>query len=453
MAKIRKICVAVIILLVITIFSVSLAKYQENLQPVSGKDKKNSELSLMPDGIYDFPALYLSSELDPFNIDRELWHDATASIRGTTEPFLFENIAVRLRGRGNSSWVRGAEKRPLRIRFIEPRAFLDSGYKARDWVLIANLFDLSLMRNYAAFYLADLMDGMDWTPFSRLVHLYVNDEYWGVYQLADERDTDNGRLQLNYDPHPALCDYFFELDGAVTTWLNEKSSGNIENVDFFSVDEKAYEIHFPKSKKWNGHLEYLRDFVRNAKETARTRDYDAIAAVIDIDSFVDFYIMQELFKNIDVGNRSMFMQVKGQGSNRRLYFGPIWDFDRSSGNTLYWTDTSYVFASTRCSWCEELYATPEIYGLIVQRWNEIKNGPVNQMVDHIAYLSYNYREAFEKNFERHDNILGADPQPKWFEMLPEATRQIDTFEGQAAYFIDWLENRINWLDNYYNHNQ
>ena len=411
--------------------------------------KIQREISLMPDGEYEFPSLYISSELDPFNVERELWHSGQISVRDTTAPFLFENAAVKLRGRGNASWVRGSDKRPLRLRFQMPHAMLDSGYAARDWVLIANLFDLSLIRNHAAFYLADLLDGMNWTPFSRFVHLYINDEYKGVYQLVDERDVGPGRIQLEFHPEPASSEYLFELDGAVTTWLNEKTSGNVEDVDFFGVDEKAYDIHFPKSGDWNGHLEYLRDFVLNAKEIIKTHDYNAIAAIIDIPSFVDFYIVQELFKNADVGNRSMFFQLKGHGKTRRIHFGPVWDFDRSSGNMLHWNEPTHIYAGERCGWLSELIATPEIFDLVKKRWNEIAPGPVAQLIEHIGYLMDNYEEAFERNFRCYDYIFEAESEPAWFVMLPEETKSLTTFREQSQYFVDWLNSRISWLNNYF----
>ena len=407
-----------------------------------------SELPLMPDGVYDFPSLHLVSELDPFDVERKLWHNARASVRGTTESYLFENVKVQLRGRGNSSWVRGPEKRPLRLRFEEPRALLDSGHKARDWVLIANHFDMALVRNHAAFYLSELLDGIDWTPFSRLVHLYINNDYAGVYQVADERDIGPGRINLNYHPDPALSEYLFEIDGSVTTWIEEK--GGVENVDFFAVDERAFDIRFPKRKYWNGHLEYLRDFTLNVDAVIRSHDYEAIKSVIDIPSFIDFYLIQEFFKEIDIRfpSRSVFLQVRGQGSNRKMYFGPVWDFDRSAGNTLYWTEPRHIFAGHYFDWFREMLEIPEMVDLIIERWNEIKYNEIEEMIRYVAYLTFHYKEAFERNFERHDHIFGGEPA--WFVMLPEATTSIDTFRGQADYLLDWFDGRVMWLDNYFN---
>ena len=404
------------------------------------------KMPLMPEGVFDFPSLYIFSELEPFEAERGLWHRGRMAVRGTSSQYLFENVPVKLRGRGNSSWVRGPEKRPLRLRFYVPRAMLDSEHKAQDWVLIANLFDMSLLRNYAAFYLAGLLDGIYWSPFSRFVHLYINNDYAGVYQVADERDIGPGRADLIYHEEPELSEYLFEMDGSVRYWTEER--GGIEDIDFFAVDDRAFRIRFPKADNQNGHLEYLREFTLNADRLIRSHDYQAVASVIDIESMIDYYIIMELFKNIDVGSRSIFLQLKGQGEDRRMYFGPVWDFDRSAGNTLYWTEARHIFAGHYNMWFKEMLEMPEMVDLITERWNQIKDNEIEDMIISTAYLAYNYQEAFERNFLRHGHILGGEP--RWFEMLPEDTIIIDTFRGQADYLISWLDERVMWLDDYFN---
>ena len=404
-----------------------------------------ADVTLMPEGVFDFPSLHIQSELCPFDIERELWHDGYLTIEGTTEHFLLTDTPVRLRGRGNSTWIRGPEKRPLRIRFAEAQYFLDSPYPARDWILLANHFDMSLLRNYAAFYLASMLEGMDWTPFTRIVHLYVNGEYRGVYQLTDERDVGVGRADLTFDPDPTLSEYFFELDGHMVGWL---ADGNVENVDFFVAHDRAYDIRFPSRSDRGGHLEYLKDYVIRVGEAAMTHSYSEISALVDIDSLVDFYIVQELFKNIDVGNFSVFMQIRGQGENRRLYFGPVWDFDRSAGNTLYWTEYANLFAVIYNEWFNGFFSAPEIYERRLSRWNELIVGPIPQLLDRLVHLQEHYSDALLRNFVPHYNLF--EGEPEWFDMIPEATREIKSHSGQLEYLIEWLSSRANWLDDYFN---
>jgi len=397
-----------------------------------------------PEGYVGFPSLHLVSEYDPFVVDRTFWHTGAATLWGSDDAYNFNDVAVRIRGRGNSTWVRGSEKRPLRLRFLEPRHMFGSEYAHRDWILLANLFDPSLVRNHSALYLASLLETMDFTPSSQFVHLYVNNEYMGLYQLTDERNPEPGRAPLHFDPDPALSEYMFELDGhLVGTWADE----NEEDVTFFMAgvgeEARAYDIRFPRQQDWDGHLEYLRDHIRYVDEVLRSRDYEAIKRVIDIPSMIDFFLVQEFMKNIDVCSFSVFMTLRGQGEGRRIFFGPAWDFDRSAGNTLYWSAYTHMLAGWRNNWFRHMLSTPEIFQLAANRWSEIKDGSIRQMIDHITYVTETYEASFLRNFERFDHILGGNPS--WFIMLPHVTRGIDTFQGQIEYLLSWYEGRVYWL--------
>ena len=402
-----------------------------------------------PEGHSGFPFLHIVSEHDPFAVERDFWHDGVLALSGTE--YRFDNAEVRIRGRGNSTWVRGPEKRPLRLRFPEARHMFGSEYAHRDWILIADLFDPSLMRNHSAFYLTGLMENLDFTPSAQFVHLYVNWEYKGVYQLTDERDPSPGRGPLRFDPNPAISEYLFELDGHVIGWRADEFE---EDVDFFVAGEgeaeRAYDIRYPRQRDWNGHLEYLRDFVRNVDAVLQTRDYEAISQVIDIPSFVDFYLVQEFMKNIDIGEFSVFMSLRGQGDERRIHFGPVWDFDRSAGNTIYWTNYAHAHAGVRNYWFRNMMATPEIFDIVAARWNEIARtrGPIRQMINHVENITSQYKDCFERNFELHSHILGGNPV--WFDLLPEETREIDTFTGQIEYLLGWYEGRVWWLNAFFN---
>jgi len=383
-----------------------------------------------------FPTLHITSSYNPFEVERDFWHNGTLSL--TNHIDAFENVDIRIRGRGNSTWLFGEEKRPLRLRFEAPQSFLGSEYIARDWVLIANHFDLTLMRTYLAFYLASLLDGMDWTATAHFVHLYINGEYMGVYQVSDERDIQPGRMQLIFDEDPSVSEYLFELD-------NSAVNNGTEGVDFFFADDMPYDIRYPRNDRLSPeHVEYMRNFVEDVTEVLRSRDFEAISAVMDIPSFIDFYLVQELFKNIDVGFNSVFMQVRGQGENRRLYWGPVWDFDRSTGNMYYWYTYEHLHAAVRNHFMRYLIATPEIFDLIAQRWAEIADNQVLQMITRIQYYAYNYQNEFDRNFER---FPVWETIPQWMtQMIPPHLHEIDNWYGQVEHLLEWFEGRIWWMN-------
>ena len=409
-------------------------------------DAQEENYTNMPYVNGEFPSLFITSDYHPFEVDRDLWHDATLSLSGGSDEHNFEGVDVRLRGRGNSTWVMGPDKRPLRIRFEEPQHFLDSSHAHRDWILLANHLDMSLMRNYAAFYLGYLMDNLDSTPFTRFVNLYINGEYVGLYQLTDERDTGPGRIELAFDEDPALSEFYFELDGHVVGWLADQ---NYEWEDYFVANERAYDVRFPSSSaRTQEHMLYMQNFMEAFDAAIYERDFEALSALIDIDTAIDFYIVQEITKDIDVSEFSIFMTIRGQGDYRRLHFGPLWDFDRSAGNTFYWNTPQFIFAGYRNHWFEGFLDMPEMRELIINRWNEVARDNALEMVEHLRHIAGHYEEAFIRNFERH-NIMEELP-PRWENTLPEQVISIDNWHDQAEFLFDWFDERIQWLDAYFN---
>jgi len=387
-----------------------------------------------------FPSLRIYSYLNPFLQEREFWHDGTIALEGSD--YDFESRDVRLRGRGNSTWFSGGAKRPLRLRFNGGMSMFGSAYAHRDWILLANHFDLGLMRNHGALHLAAQMSNIDFTPSSHFVHLYVNGEYMGVYQLVDERDIAPGRMPLTFDPDPAISEYMFELDGHLIGWRADEF---VEGEDFFIVNEKAYDIRFPSDSLWDGHLEYLHAFVQNVSATLLTRDYEAIRALIDLDSFVDFYIVQEIFKSIDVGSFSVFMSLQGQGEDRRVHFGPVWDFDYSAGNGLNEPQPEGIWAAYTNYWFYNLLAVPEIRTLVVSRWNELVLAEITYTIEHLEYMAVLYHAEFERNFERH--IMA---YMLMLERTNPVTVHFSSFDEHVQFLIMWLRYRVDWLDAYFN---
>ena len=388
-----------------------------------------------------FPSLQITAPEHPFQQERANWqHGSTLTLTNTAPEFSFYNADVRIRGRGNSTWRDGSEKRPLRIRFETPQTFLDFQNPHRDWILIAELFDRSLFRNYAAFHLASQLTNMPWTPYSRFVHLYINKEYYGIYHLTDERDI--SRLNLTFDPNPAISEYFLELNNQTQLWRADDFQ---EGEDYFFVGTRPYEMRWPTTNL-NGHLQYAQSFIQQVSSAFISQDKNAIANLIHIPSFIDFYLVQEVFMNADIAMFSVFMQIRGQGEDRRLYMGPVWDFDQSSGNveTVEWPTGRWV--DLHHYWFRNFLAIPEFRYLVVERWNEVKQNYLPQTIDRINYLTTTYEYCFLRNFTRFSNIFegGAD----WNWINSRTVRNIDNFQGQIELLTEFLTTRAEWMSEF-----
>lgn len=101
------------------------------------------------------------------------------------------SVGIRLRGNSTMKY----SKKPYRIKFDEKQSFFGSA-KNKNWVLLADYLDPSLIKNYSALTLAKVFNNMPWNSFGTHVNLYLNGEYKGIYLLCDQLDEKSGRLDL-----------------------------------------------------------------------------------------------------------------------------------------------------------------------------------------------------------------------------------------------------------------
>jgi len=135
--------------------------------------------------------------------------------------------------------------------------------------------------------------------------------------------------------------------------------------------------------------------------------------------------------------------------------GPLWDFDLVAGNYHYqehgpWTmEGEYGYspygltAATRNYWFRDLMQIPEFAVIVANRWREIRDDQVMQTLQNVEYLANTFEADFNRNFERHQ-IMGV-----YVWQDPVHIIEIETFMGQVEFLLDWLNRRIEWLDEHF----
>jgi hypothetical protein len=402
-------------------------------------------------GETDFPVLHITAEHHRIYRPAGEWVAAAFTLENTEE-VRFEGVTGRIRGRGNSSW--GLDKKPFRIRFDQARELLDAGHAARDWTFIANHSDKALMRNYSAYYLAGLLDGMSYAPYARFVDVYFNGEYQGVYQLCIQvSEVREGRVDLTYDEDPYTCEYLLELNRRIHHNDVDPGSEGVEGVDYVTVDGRHYEIRFPDpggERLTPAHVAYIRRYIAAADRLIQARDPE-VFDLIDKASFIDYYLVQELYKTYDISSLSVFMQIRGQGEERRLEKGPVWDLDIAAGNCYYQDrdgrhggyGPTGLWAGTANSWFRRLLDMPEYFDAVSARWADIRDREIKQTIEHIETMAERHRLSFERNFIRWP-VMGEYIWPN-----PQEVVAIDSFEGQVGYLTDFLRKRAAWMDGFF----
>ena len=391
-------------------------------------------------------------------VSKDYYLKATVTVDGCAQSFVINDVNAEVRKRGNGTIYQ--EKGSIHVKFEEKYNLFGqaSGY-GRSWVLVANSFDASLLRSHAVYTMAHTLENISWATSSSFVHLYVNGNYRGVYQLVENHNDSDGRIEINEDPNVVDTDYIIELDAYVENDTDKK-----QGVDWFGCGSFKYSDTTGKGVKINKYAirsdynskarcEFLENYFKAADDAIMIGDFEEVSKYIDLASFVDMYILQELSCNPDVGWSSFYM-VKKAGD--KIYFTCPWDFDLSFGNHPTTNNGSYknLFAGNgksvehkSNSWYFNLFKRKWFVDMVAKRWNEVAMGMRDTALDEINRIYGDFRSEFLKNYTVWDvptKSYSADFNP---------TMTQDTFDEHVAFLKLYLCSRYDWLDNYFNSNQ
>ncbi|WP_345206162.1 CotH kinase family protein [Fodinibacter luteus] len=235
-----------------------------------------------------------------------------------------------IKGRGNFTWTLKKKPYQIKLKDAAPLLGMDS---AKTWILLANHADASLMRNKIAFDLAGDI-GMPFSPQSKWVDLRINGDYMGNYLLTEKVEVKANRVDLS-DPSAVIAeldnnygtaeDYYFRSTASKTVYTLKDQKGAVPSTvgDWNeSAKTQATKVGWDDIKKDINTLDALLD--------QSTPDWAAISDLIDVESFVKMYLVQELTMNIDAANSSLYLYKNG--TSDKLHAGPVWDFDITLGN-------------------------------------------------------------------------------------------------------------------------
>ena len=251
------------------------------------------------------------------------------------DDYELKDTVGQIRLRGNSSL--NAPKKSYKVKFDKKQNVFGFG-SDKEWALIANYYDPSLIRNFYAYKLAQAM-GIAYSVDCCFVEVYLNDQYEGLYLFCETVKTNKERvnIEVDYDEDTLDIPFLLELDFKMVSEGDPYSNG-IKDIDYFELDMrkdggKLYPIatKYPKTYDAITTAQYdaLKTYVTNAFKSVKGNNYEDY---FDIDSVIDFYLIQELMMNIDLDHSSVFF-YREQGG--KIKFGPVWDFDISCGNANY----------------------------------------------------------------------------------------------------------------------
>jgi spore coat protein CotH len=357
------------------------------------------------------PVIYIETkEMAPID-SRETWVNMTIKVVSDNSIHSFEKTTGndQIRGRGNNTW--SYPKKPYRIRFREDTSMF--GLTAsRNWVLLANYKDATMLANTIAFELGQRFDGPLFKNNYIHVELVLNGEYKGSYLLTEHMRVGQGRVEI--DP---VTDYLAELD----TYYDEDPKFRTANLnlpvmisspDFgLDINDTRYQFVIDSLNKLDAALSDV-NFPNN--------DWKDL---VDIDSFVDFIMINEIVRNTELNHPKSTYICSSGGIIKMSH---LWDFDWAFGLGA----NKSVYVSTakgryKGGWFfSRLFLDSEFFAKYKTRWlekyNDIKS--ISAFID----LMYNkLRLSAELNSDR------------WYTVnYGEEINKLKT----------WWNNRIDYLD-------
>lgn len=332
-----------------------------------------------------------------------------------------------------------------------------------DWILNGPYSDKSLVRNVLAYGLSNQMGRYA----SRTVYceLILNGYYMGLYILMEKIKRDNDRIDIS--KLTEIDNSGDELTGGYIVKL-DKPDG--ENIGYWlSTEGTPFQYHYPKPNDiTQEQMNYIENYFNEIETLLTSSSYNhpinGYRSYIDVDSFVDHFILNELCKNVDAYRISAFLHKDKDSINPKLIAGPIWDFNLTFGDawipeergfTEGWQiDYSKIHPSDPFKvpfWWQKLFEDDYFMGKVKQRWFELRE----DLLSHISLFSQidnivNYiSEGSERNFLVWPEILSGTHDDEILKLKAWILKRLIWMDTNLDQFTDVSEeNNRNLIQNY-----
>ena len=329
--------------------------------------------------------------------------------------------------------------------------------KESDWVLYAPYTDKTLMRNFLAYTISNEMG--HWAAHCRFAEVIINGDYKGIYVFMEKIKRGSGRVNItkmattDITGDAVTGGYIFSLDKEPDGWFSSYPvPHSVTNVfrQFSYVYPKLASI-VPQQKV------YLKNYVDSFERSLDATDFqdpvNGIRKFADMPSFIDYFLVNEVSRNVDGYRLSSFFNKDRESKNRKIFAGPVWDYDLAFRNANYCSGSdlqgwAYQF-NTVCPvdgaglipfWWEKFMTDTAFKASLRCRWKQLRQTTlsdqhVNFLIDSINTL---VGEAQVRHFQRWP-VLG---QYIWPNPAPIPT----TYSGEISALKAWTSARMNWID-------
>ncbi len=328
-----------------------------------------------------------------------------------------------------------------------------------DWALIAPLNDKTLIRDMLAYNFG--LQVMDWAPRARYVEVVINGSYEGVYMLIERIKRDKNRVDIQKiktsdTTGVALTGgYILSFDkvngGFGGDWVlpNAAIDGTQKESWVQVVSPKAEDIK-PAQRNYieNTINQFDNDMAQWTPNEPGTPAYENW---VDVDSWINYLLVNEITKNVDAYRLSSYFYKNRDSIDTKIHMGPIWDFNIALGLGDYCGGNDYTGWAKDFNeicggdqwvihfWWEKICREYTFQQKVKSRWQTLRAGvwkdqALTQMVDSLAQT---LAQAQVRNFQRWP-VLGQYIWPNAFVG--------NTYQSEVNYLKTFLLNRAAWMD-------
>lgn len=299
------------------------------------------------------------------------------------------------------------------------------------------------MRNYLAYEFSNRIGR--YASRTKFVEMFLNDNgdatigdkhYAGVYLLIEKIKRGKDRVDIkSLKPANITGGYILKIDKM--DWYETYFSTR-HGTRLFHVYPKGHEMS-DTQKAW------IQNYMSEFEAALAGKDFKdperGYPKYIDTDAFIDHFIINELFRNIDGFRNSTYMY---KDRDSKLTMGPIWDFNLSMGNASFndgWkTDGWLIYTNPVPFWWDRLLQDKNFTRKLAKRWKALRKDTLatSKLLDEIDRTAEFLSEAQKRNFQRW-SVLG----PRGF---GNPTRGLATYQQEVKSIKTWLQARLKWID-------
>lgn len=325
-----------------------------------------------------------------------------------------------------------------------------------DWCLIANYNDKSFARNFLPYELFDAMG--HYSVRSRLVDVVINGEYKGIYLLTEKIKKDANRVDISTLNPTEIAGQ--DLTGGYILKIDYWDNANSWLLNYHPIGFPTVDVHmvyyYPKPADLVPQQKtYIQGFINDFETALYSANFADTAngyrKYIDVPSFIDYFIINELARNVDGFKKSRFFSKDkdhADGRIRKMKAGPVWDFDwafkdmwsgSEDGSQFMYGDVDQDVDAP--GWYIRLLQDPQFKDELRCRYDDLRRSILSEeylfaQIDSIANLVL---ESQAWHFETWGN-LG----------LPTGTGEVQSpaqsYPEEVQRLKDWLSRRLAWLD-------